>query len=233
MASRTPDLSIVIPTYNERENVEQLLSDITSEFRTHKIRGEIVFVDDNSPDKTGKLLEILAKGRRDVKVVHRKGKLGLSSAVILGFEEASSGTLAVMDADLAHPADKIGDMFNTLNKENADMVIGSRYVEGGRIHGWNAYRKIMSWGATILAFPFTSVKDPMTGFFMMRRDCIEDVELDPKGFKILLDILVRCRPDKVIEVPITFTNRTRGKSKIGAHEIFRYLQNLASYTLQR
>ncbi len=223
------DLSIIIPTYNEKDNIQILLEKINEEFENNKINGEIIVVDDNSPDNTGEILEKLKEKYSCLRVIHRKSKLGLSSAVLEGFKIGEGSILGVMDADLSHPPEKIPEMFKIINNNEADFVIGSRYINGGKIEGWNFKRKIISKGATFLARIFTSVKDPMTGFFMIKRKCIKDKKLNSKGFKILLEIIIKADYNKIKEIPITFVNRTKGKSKADFKEIFSYLKNLVGY----
>tara|TARA_Y100000310_G_scaffold339655_1_gene432976 strand:+ start:3578 stop:4669 length:1092 start_codon:yes stop_codon:yes gene_type:complete len=222
-------LSLVIPTYNEKENIQKLIKKIQREFNDNKIEGEIIIVDDNSPDGTGDILEDLKKKEKNIKVIHRKGKLGLSSAVLEGWKIAEGEVLGVMDADLSHPSEKIKELFWAIEKGGADFTIGSRYIKGGKIEGWGPYRKILSKGATLLARIFTNIKDPMTGFFMIKKDCIKNKKINPKGFKILLELIIKADYEKIKEIPITFINRVEGKSKAGTKEIFGYLQNLAGY----
>ena len=220
--------SLVIPTYNEKENIQKLLLLLKDDFDKNEIDGEIIVVDDNSPDGTGQVLEELKTKYQNLKVIHRKRKLGLSSAVIEGFKIATGDILGVMDADLSHPIKKIDKMYQMVMAD-ADLVIGSRYVKGGRIEGWNLYRKILSKGATLLARVFVNVKDPMSGFFMIKKELIINKEINPKGFKILLELLIKTNCKNIIEIPITFTNRTVGKSKAGVKEIIYYLRNLIGY----
>ncbi len=222
-------LSLVIPTYNEKENIQKLVRLIHEEFEKKDISGEIIVVDDNSPDKTGEILENLKKEIHELAVIHRKGKLGLSSAVLEGWKIAKGDVLGVMDADLSHPVEKIKELFWAIEGGEADFAIGSRYVKGGKIEGWNFKRKAMSKTATLLARVYTKVKDPMTGFFMIKKKCIKDVQLNPKGFKILLEVIIKGNYKNIKEVPITFTNRVEGKSKAGTKEIIYYLQNLFEY----
>lgn len=134
-----------------------------------------------------------------------------------------------MDADLSHPPEKICALFKPIKNNEADFVIGSRYAKGGVIEGWGLYRKILSKGATLLARTYTKVKDPMTGFFMIKKECIKEVEINPKGFKILLELIIKANYKKIKEIPITFVNRIEGKSKAGVKEIIYYLQNLVGY----
>ena len=171
-------LSLIIPTYNERENIPKLISEIKEQFNKNEIDGEIIVVDDNSPDGTGQVLEELKKQYRNLKIIHRAGKLGLSSAVLEGLKVAEGSVLGVMDADLSHPVEKIDEMYKLA--QDADLVIGSRYVKGGRIKGWTLYREILSKGATLLARVFVNVKDPMSGFFMVRKELITNKEINPK-----------------------------------------------------
>ena len=223
------DLSIVIPTYNEKKNLPFLLEKIYSELDKNKISGELIVVDDNSPDGTSELVKEFMKKYKNLKLISRKGKLGLSSAVLEGFRKSNSPVVGVMDADLSHPADKIPKMFSLIKKGKADFVVGSRYVKGGKILGWGILRKILSRGATILAKPFTPVKDPMTGFFMLKKSLIDYDKINSHGFKILLELLVKLKYKKVVEIPIIFINRVSGKSKAGFGEIFYYLGNLLGY----
>ena len=221
-------LSLIIPTYNEKENIKKLLPQLKKEFDLHQIDAEIIFVDDNSPDGTGQVLDELKEEGQNIKVIHRAGKSGLSSAVLEGFRGASGEVLAVIDADLSHPVEMIAEMYRKI-VAGASMVIGSRYVPGGRIEGWGIYRKLLSKGATFFARIFVDVKDPMSGFFMFRREIIRGKEINPKGFKILLDILVKSDFKNIAEIPITFINRTEGVSKAGIGEVIFFLQNLLGY----
>jgi dolichol-phosphate mannosyltransferase len=222
-------LSLVIPTYNEKGNIKKLIKKLQGEFKESRINGEIIIVDDNSPDGTGKILDDLKKKQENIKVIHRKGKLGLSSAVLEGWKIAEGEILGVMDADLSHPVEKISEMYKAIKRNKVDLVIGSRYIKGGNIVGWDFKRKLMSKTATLLARVYTKVKDPMTGFFMIKKKCIKNKKLNPKGFKILLEVIIKADYKKIKEIPITFINRKEGKSKVGTKEIFYYIQNLVGY----
>jgi len=223
------EVSIVIPTYNEKDNIKKLIQQILTEFKKNFINGEVIIVDDNSSDGTGEILENLKKKIKNLKIIHRSGKLGLSSAVLEGWKIAEGNVLGVMDADLSHPPEKIHELYNSIKNNQADFTIGSRYVKDGKIEGWNFKRKIMSRVATLLAKPFTNVKDPMTGFFMIKRECIKEEIINPKGFKILLELILKSNYKKIKEIPIKFINRVEGKSKAGTSEIFFYLRNLLGY----
>jgi len=227
------DISMSVPTYNEKENIAKLIGEIYNEFKSHGINGEVIIVDDNSPDGTGKIADELAKKYKFVRVLHRKGKEGLSSAVLAGFAISKSDIVGVMDADLSHPTNRIHTMLNVIKSGDAEFVVGSRYMPGGDIIGWNAWRLLMSRGAIMISRLFTRVRDTMSGFFMIRKKCIEGKKLDPKGFKILLELLIKADYDRVVEVPIVFINRTKGKSKAGMKEILDYLRNVWGYIRTR
>lgn len=223
------NLSVIIPTYNEKENLSILLNSLFSILKKNKISGEVIVVDDNSPDNTGDIAEILKKKHKNLRVIHRAGKLGLSSAAIDGFKAARGKILCLMDADLSHPTEKIPVMFKIAIENKADLVIGSRYVHGGKIIGWGLYRKILSKGAVLLSRLVTNVRDPMSGFFMVKKSLLDMPGFNSRGFKILLEIIVKSRLQRIVEVPITFINRKEGKSKAGFGEILFYIRNLLGY----
>ena len=135
----------------------------------------------------------------------------------------------VMDADLSHPVEKIHELYNPIKNGDADFTIGSRYVKDGKIENWNFKRRVMSKTATYFSRPFTNVRDPMSGFFMIRKDCVNFKDLNSKGFKLLLEIILKSKYKHLKEIPITFTDRTLGKSKAGKSEIIFYLENLCGY----
>jgi dolichol-phosphate mannosyltransferase len=217
-------VSIIVPTYNERENLPLLVEKISKVLEENSIDGEIVVVDDNSPDGTGEIAEKLKK-KYKMQVLHRKGKLGLSSAVLDGIKIAKGDIIGVMDADLSHPPEEIPKFLKEI-KEGADFVIGSRYKKGGKVEDWETKRKIISKVAKFLAKPLTNITDPLSGFFFFRKKLIDGIELNPKGFKIGLEILVKAKPKKVVEIPYTFVGRKRGKSKLNLKEYSNYLHHL-------
>lgn len=223
---------MIVPTYNEKDNLPELLKRITDSCAAKGVECETVIVDDNSPDGTGALAEELSKTYR-MKVVHRQGKLGLSSAVTDGFAKASGSMLVVMDADLSHPPEKIPEMVAKIESGEADIVVGSRYVEGGSVENWPIHRRLVSRGATFLSRWLTKVKDPMSGFFALKRSVIEGVALDPVGYKIGLEILVKGKYSKVVEVPIRFADRKAGKSKLGASEYLKYIDHVSTLYEQK
>ncbi|NPA62370.1 MAG: glycosyltransferase family 2 protein [Methanococci archaeon] len=219
-------VSIVIPTYNERENIGKLISTLKSILEN--LNYEIIVVDDNSPDKTYEVVENLAKKDKNIKLIRRIGKKGLASAVVDGFKKAEGNILVVMDADFQHPPELIPKMVEEI-KNGYDIVIGSRYVKGGKIEDWSFLRKIISLGAIFLArilFPKIKVKDCVSGFFALKREVIEEKELNPLGFKILLEILVKGNYKTVKEIPFTFKGRIKGKSNLSKKIIFEYVVHI-------
>jgi len=218
-------ISIIIPTYNERDNLEELVSRIDGALAG--VDYEIVIVDDNSPDGTADLARELSS-KYPIKVKVRPGKMGLSSAVVEGLELAEGEVVAVMDADLQHPPELLPELYRKV-MEGCDIVIASRYVEGGSVTGWGLIRRMISKGSILLAWIFLpkvrGIRDPSSGYFMFRRSVVEEIfgELDPKGFKILLEVLVKGNYSKVCEVPYTFGLRGRGSSKLGGGVILSYL----------
>lgn len=221
-------VSIVIPTYKEKDNISELFKRIFKVFNNNKIDGEIIVVDDDSQDGTS---EIVNKYResKPVKFVLRKDERGLASACIEGFKLATSEIIIVMDADLQHPPEKIPDFINAI-KEGADIAIGSRYVEGGSFGEWSIGRKIVSKGASALAnilfYEIKEIKDKESGFFAFKKDVIKEVELKPKGYKILLEILILGNYKKAVEIGFSFGKRSAGKSKLGIGIIFSYISHL-------
>jgi len=212
-------VSVIVPTYNEAENIRVLIPSVHGALRGYS--HEIIVVDDSSPDGTAEAAEELAEDF-PVRVLVRNGKLGLASAILYGFKKARGEILGVIDADLQHPPEYIGRFVEKVN-EGYDIVIGSRYVEGGRIEGWSLKRRIISMGAIMLAKPLAfNVKDPMSGYFFLKKHVIEDVDFNLTGYKLLLEILVKGKYDKVVEIPYIFRNRVNGKSKLKIKEILEY-----------
>lgn len=224
-------VSVIVPTYNERENLPELFERVSRALKGYDY--EIIVVDDDSPDETWKLAQELAKGF-PVKVIRRTEEKGLSSAVIRGFKEAEGNVFVVMDADLQHPPEVIPQLLKTI-EEGADVAIASRYVPGGGVKNWYWYRKLISRGAIMLgrlALPkIRNVKDPVSGFFALKREVVENVELNPVGFKILMEILIKGHYSKVVEVPFTFGLRKAGESKLSGKTMLNYLRHL--YRLMR
>ena len=208
-------VSLIIPTYYESENILSLLDKVSEVFLENNYDGEIIVVDDDSPDETWKLVErFQEQGKGEIKLLRRLEKRGLSSAVLDGFSMAKGTILGAMDADLSHPPGRIPALLNLLMKGKADVVIGSRYTSGGSIENWPLKRRVVSKTAARFLSPFVKVRDPLSGFFFISREVIDGAPLNPIGFKILLEILDKGKYRKVIEVPITFRDRIFGSSKL-------------------
>lgn len=220
--------SIVIPTYNEAAGIGKLIAALDAAFRAHSLDGEIIVVDDNSPDGTGDIVDGLSE-RFPVRCLHRSGKLGLSSAVIEGWGIARSESVALgaMDADFSHDVNALPKMVAALETGEYGLAVGSRYVAGGGIANWPTRRVITSRVACWLARPLTHVKDVTSGYFLVRRDALTGVTLDPIGFKIGLEVIAKAHYGKAIEIPYVFTDRVEGVSKLNQREIFNYLKQLA------
>lgn len=225
MTSDDYEVCVVIPTYNEAGGIEQLISTLTEVFARANIKAEIVIVDDNSPDGTGALVDSLAS-RYPVRCVHRAGKLGLASAVIDGWATCRSPIVGVMDADFSHDPQVIPAMLDAIRSGECELAIGSRYIPGGGITNWPWRRRVTSRVAIMLAMPLTRVKDITSGYFFCRRSVIDGVQLDPIGFKIGLEVIMKGNYRKAKEVPYVFTDRRHGSSKLNSGEIFNYLKQL-------
>jgi dolichol-phosphate mannosyltransferase len=221
----TPEVSIVVPTYNESGRIAELVESVCGVYREHGIRGELVVVDDNSPDGTGRIAESLT-GTYPLTVVHRAGKLGLGSAVMEGFEAATAPIVGVMDADFSHPPAVLPDLLAQLRRTGADVVVGSRYIAGGAAENWPFVRLLMSRFACVLAWPLTPVRDATSGFFLIRREIIHGVKIEAGGFKILLELLMRSPVRSVAEVPYVFVDRAVGESKMSLREAMGYFRQL-------
>jgi dolichol-phosphate mannosyltransferase len=213
-------LSLVLPTYNERENIRELVEKIEA----LKLGILLLIVDDNSPDGTGSVADALAKRYRNIKVFHRIGERGLGSAIKFGFEKAGTDYVGVMDTDLSHDPSALRLVVREM-KNGSDFIIGSRYANGGMIKNWPFIRRLVSKIATLMVRPLTSVKDPMSGFFFIKKDVVGKMDINPQSCKICLDIIIRGDYRKLAEVPYVFTNRKKGETKIlKKSEIFRYVR---------
>lgn len=220
------DVSIVVPTFNERENINNLFTRIDSSMKN--IKYEIIVVDDNSPDGTIDEVNKLS-GRYHAKLIVRKEEKGLASAVAEGFKYARGNILVVLDADLQHPPEKIPNMIDEINK-GADIVVGSRYEDGKGFGDFNPIRKIISKGANffarILFHRLSNIKDIQSGFFALKKEVIDGVKLDPIGYKILLEILIVGNYYDTKEIAFIFEKRKNGYSKLGTGIIVDYIHHL-------
>jgi len=249
------DISIVIPTYNEKDNINILLNRTIKSLDSINCKDdsgidniceyEILVIDDNSPDGTSeivkkyKLKQYISSERSknklngNIKCIVRKNERGLASAVVEGFKNARGDIIIVMDADLQHPPEKIVSMIKELNNGN-DIVVGSRYLEENGFNNFNLFRKIVSKSANIpakiLFSELRNVKDIQSGFFAIRKEVIDGIKLNPFGYKILLEILVMGTGNynKVKEIPFEFNKREYGNTKLGSKVVLEYLYHLMS-----
>jgi dolichol-phosphate mannosyltransferase len=213
--------TVVIPTYNEKDNLKSLVEGIISAADI-----DLIVVDDASPDGTGGLADQLAHSYENIRVIHRSGKLGLSSAIIDGLRAARTEVVGVIDADLSHPPSLIPRLLEPIMNGEADVVFASRYISGGGVENWPWFRQLTSNVARLMARPLTPVRDCMSGFFFIRVSVIEGARLDAIGFKTGLEVLVKGRYKKALEVPFIFKDRQGGKSKLTTREYVNYIRHL-------
>jgi glycosyltransferase involved in cell wall biosynthesis len=226
-SKKAPSVTIIVPTYNEKENIESLVTQLLSlPLKTH-----VIVVDDNSPDGTGAIADRLAEEREGrIKVIHRSGKLGLGTAYVAGFQRALSekaDLICTMDADFSHHPHYIPDLVNKL-QQDFDLAVGSRYVRGGGTNGCTLSRKLLSWGANAFARFMLGLHahDVTAGFRCYRREVLEQVgihAIKADGYSFLIEMLYRIQRQgwRVGESPILFENRRQGVSKISQDEIFK------------
>jgi dolichol-phosphate mannosyltransferase len=209
-------LALVIPTLCEAENIGGLLDHVRSVLDPLNTPYEILVVDDDSSDGTGDLVSAIALKDPRVRLLVRKGERGLSGAILHGWQNTDATILGVMDADLQHPPELLPQLLSAI-QDGRDLAIGSRYTPGGDLGRWNPIRKFLSAAAVWVTWPLQRArlraKDPMSGFFLVRRECVEHVAFQRSGFKLLLEVLVRGRLRSVAEVPFAFGLRYRGASK--------------------
>lgn len=219
------DVSVIVPTYCEAENLPTLVPRVAAALGASR-SWEMIVVDDDSGDGMDLVCAELA-GRFPLRLIIRRGQRGLATAVVRGLREARGAVLVVLDADLSHPPEAIGAMLARIN-HGADFVVGSRYCPGGDIEeGWGLCRRWNSRVATWLASSLVGIADPMSGFFALRRRLFEGApDLDPTGYKIGLELMVKLAPDRVEEVPITFARRRNGRSKLNLRQRMMYLLHL-------
>jgi len=232
MRDRSAQVSIIIPTYNESQNIIKILKSI-GENLPKNIFAQAIVVDDNSPDGTGKIVEDYLKNVRKmagytIDIIHRKAKAGLGTAILKGIQHAKGETIVVMDSDLSHPPQIIPKMLEAFKQYQCDIVVASRYVKGGAIRGWSTKRKLISKIATTIAKKGLGVntKDPMSGFFAFKKNLISGLNLEAIGYKILLEILVKAKGVAVKEIPYTFDDRRYGSSKLSSSVVIDYVKSV-------
>jgi dolichol-phosphate mannosyltransferase len=209
-------LALVIPTFCEAENIPGLLDEVRSVLDPLRVHYEILVVDDDSPDGTEEIVSRIAYEDPRVRLLVRRGERGLSGAILYGWQHTDATVLGVMDADLQHPPELLPQLLSAI-KDGRDLVIASRYTPGGDLGQWNPIRRALSAAAVWVTWPLQRsllrAKDPMSGFFMVRRRCLPQGAFQKSGFKLLLEILVRGRIQSVKEVPFAFGLRHQGTSK--------------------
>ncbi len=221
------EISVIVPAWNEAENIPLLVPRVAAALQGRHF--EILIVDDGSRDGTPEVCSKLIETFPLRLLVRNPARYGLSGAVLEGITASRGATIVVMDADLQHPPERIPALLEALD-QNADFALGSRYVPGGSTDDqWTLFRKINSGAATALARPFAGkVRDPMSGFFALRRSTFDRARrLTPLGYKIALELMCKCRVNRVQEVPIHFGMRTRGRSKLTLAQQFKYLEHLS------
>lgn len=227
-------LSIAIPTYAEATNIATMLPALHAAF--HDVPLEIIVVDDDSPDGTA---EAARRADPDARIIVRRGERGLATAVVRAFDEACGDWVLVMDADFQHPVDAVRRIWDRAARDDVDLVIGSRYAEGGDDAAFGRRRRAVSRGArwlAALAVPAVrrhAVTDPMSGLFAVRRRALEGVRLRPTGYKVVLEILARADISSVAEVGFAFGHRAAGRSKLGGGVMVQYVGHLARLAFVR
>ena len=209
-------LALIIPTLNEAENIRGVLDRTRSALDPIGIDYEIVIVDDDSSDGTGDIVTAIGLQDPRVRLVVRKGAKGVAGATLLGWESTDASIVGEMDADLQHPPELLPALVASILAGH-DVAIGSRYATGGSLGNWNLPRKLLSnaalWAAVPVQRKQIRAKDPTAGYFLVRRECIDKIQFQRTGFKLLLDVLVRGRVRSIEEIPYTFESRHHGASK--------------------
>jgi dolichol-phosphate mannosyltransferase len=232
-------LSVIVPAYNETENIEPLTDRLFKACSDNNIQLDLLIMDDESVGsepsraKVESLKQKYKNSEHTVRIHCRKKKegKGLASAVILGFEKAKYDTLLCMDADLQHEPEAVPSVAQPVLTGRSEFSVGSRFTDGGEIgKDWPAHRRLISWVATMLAVPLASTTDPMSGFFCLTKEVFlrGRENLQVSGFKISLELMARCKPNKVIDVGISFKERVAGESKLTMTQNVQYLQQLAT-----
>jgi dolichol-phosphate mannosyltransferase len=225
------DLTVIIPTFNEEANIGKIVSEVDKVFRDNELNGEILVVDDNSPDTTIAIVNEMKKAKPNLNILIRMEDHGLSQSVADGFTYAHSEVLVVIDADFSHPPALIPAMYTEI-QSGIDVVIGSRYMEGGGIKKWPVKRRIISVGATFLGrLLFPDITDPVSGFFAIRKEVVTNAPLKPRGYKILLEVLGKGTWERDREIPFEFVDRDVGSSKLKLNTIIEYAEQVLDITL--
>ena len=223
-------LGLVIPTLNEAGNIPTLIDRIQTALGQVGIDYELLVVDDNSEDGTADLVKAYVRADSRIRLLVRMGQRGLAGAVIHGWSHTDASLLGVIDADLQHPPETLPALIEAMAQGN-DIAVASRYASSGTVGNWNAFRRLVSRCSTLVTLPLQRkkgmlVKDPLSGFFVVRRECVDGLDLQPYGFKILLEILVKGRIQRAAEVPFQFATRHSGRSKADLKVAMQYFSLL-------
>jgi dolichol-phosphate mannosyltransferase len=232
-------LSLILPTYQEGQNIAQVVELLAS-----KLDGilpgayELIVVDDNSPDLTWEIAAALTPQYPQLQVIRRTTERGLATAVVRGWQASQGRVLGVIDADLQHPPEVLAQLWQALHDQNADLAVASRNVEGGGVSEWSLLRRCLSRGAQVLGLVLLPevigrISDPMSGYFLLRREAIAGRVLSPLGYKILIEAVGRGNVGKIAEVGYEFQERQSGESKVTARQYVEYIQHLLRLRLAR
>jgi dolichol-phosphate mannosyltransferase len=229
-------LALVIPTRNEAGNILALLDRIRTAIDGMEIGYELFVVDDDSGDGMAGIVSAVSQTDTRVRLLVRQRERGLSGAILHGWRHTDAEILGVIDADLQHPPELLPDLIAAI-VEGFDLAVGSRYAKGAAISGWNPIRRLISQVAVLASRPLhrngLRIRDPLSGFFLVRRRCIDGILFQKTGFKLLLEILVRGRIRSVKEIPLAFGRRRSGRSKAGLRTSLDYAALLARLYRER
>ena len=229
-------IALVIPTLNEAGNISVVLDRALSALASNPVQADILVVDDESSDGTQAIVQEYASEHKNVQLIQRSGKRGLAGAILHGWEHTDADLLGVMDADLQHPPELLLTLIQKA-REGFDLVIASRYLHGDSMHNWSRIRRFLSRLGVLASTPVQRralrVKDPLSGFFVLRRECVVGMSFQESGFKLLLEILAKGKVDSVCEVPFEFGTRRFGESKADAMTAVHYFALLGKLVLGR
>ena len=218
------DLTVIIPTFNEEENIEKMVLTVDGICKKHDIYEEILVVDDNSPDNTISIVKRMMANRPFLHLLIRTQNPGLSPSLYDGINNAQSDLVQCLDCDFSHPPEKIPVFYSLLKNDGFDMVIGSRYTKGGEVINWPLLRRVLSSGAALLSrLLIPHIKDSGSGFFAINRTILKTTHLSPRGFRMGFEILGKARWMRVQEIPIIFKDRELGQSKLKGRIIYDFL----------
>lgn len=228
-----PELSVIVPTYNESKNIEVLTIRVFDSLKKCGIKAELIIVDDSSPDGTAQVADKMAKDY-PIRTYIRTKREGPGPAILDGIRLAEAPIACVMDGDLSHPPEALPEMYKLIKEGKALLVVASRHTKGGGTSEWVWYRKFFSWGARLLGKFLTPVRDLTSGYFMFDKKILDGAEINPIGCKVGLELMVKGNHQgKVLEYPIVFVERAVGESKMGWSETQRYLRHLLALSFSK